>query len=1011
MFILVFLFLQAFTYPVNAQNSGVDQTIVLKNGFNFVSFTVTPPASPSDLKSKDTNIEDIYLYSAAAGSFLSLSEGTLTSLSVGKGYIIKSKADASITINGPPASSIGDITLKKGFNLLGFSKLSSSAKVNAFTGLMNSSSAIYGIYKWSPAAGSFIQVVRDSDGNITMLDGGDPSLKPGEAYFINVSEDTKINYDEDVKLSKIFTGLYSVPSSDTVAANGTYDLNGLKVYAQYSDGSTVEVASSSTFAASVGKINARIYSAPKYSTTAVITISYTDPASNLTKECYFTLAVTNSGSTPVKTTTYRCSYKLGPNSKVIDEESITTYSAGTNQVILNVNNQSDAPKAGDILIGYYGDGYLRKATAVSSQNGMVYVSTVQANLEDAFEMLDYSYKGKLSTLHASDSSAPGSVESKAVAKFLRSKSVMPSPAPDRSIISKDKLKKILDHASLSVSLTKAEISFDPTLECDIEISWFKLKRFLFAIGGSLNCGIEFQIDATIASDLPLKSELELFHSQPYVFAVGPVPFSFEWDITCGIDASASVTGTYSYSNDWAFAVRTGALYDGISWSKINDIKRTSNATDNYELKGAIEIKPYLNVGFALKIVGLAGPKMYLEVFLSFLAEMTSSEKVDISVSAGVGAQVSFVVELLSWTLAEFKTELFSLSWTIYSRSIDFYVAAPAITPSGGNYSDDQTITITCASEGATIRYTLDSSDPSPTHGAIYSAPFKLSSSATVKAIACKGEKVFSNVTSADYAIRDVFISSATPKSDEIVYHCTTHVGDELCPETCNADVNAQVYPGPDTTSFTVPCTGLFLYNKERKIRNCYIYEGAGSKFEGVRISLGIQAVYVENNYVKKVALPSGLVTFSCKGCYKLSSVVLPSDMTVIPSESLSGCPELTSIAIPASVKTIKSKAFAGSHLTEISLPSVVTIESEALYGCKLKKVTIGASINTIDSRAFSGGIIPDLYFEGNAPSSYQGIKDLFLATIYYKSGMQGWSALIKDINENYPNNQLKFATY
>ncbi|HOD41375.1 MAG TPA: hypothetical protein PKL57_12520 [Candidatus Wallbacteria bacterium] len=176
LFILVFLFLQAFTYPVNAQNSGVDQTIVLKNGFNFVSFTVTPPASPSDLKSKDTNIEDIYLYSAAAGSFLSLSEGTLTSLSVGKGYIIKSKADASITINGPPASSIGDITLKKGFNLLGFSKLSSSAKVNAFTGLMNSSSAIYGIYKWSPAAGSFIQVVRDSDGNITMLDGGDPSL-------------------------------------------------------------------------------------------------------------------------------------------------------------------------------------------------------------------------------------------------------------------------------------------------------------------------------------------------------------------------------------------------------------------------------------------------------------------------------------------------------------------------------------------------------------------------------------------------------------------------------------------------------------------------------------------------------------------------------------------------------------------------------------------------------------------------------------------------------------------
>lgn len=1007
--VLVFVFLHVFTFSASAQNPNIDQTIVLKKGFNFVSFTLTPPNSPAELKSKDTNIEDIYLYSAAAGSFLSLSEGTLTSLSVGKGYIIKSKTDTSITINGPPASSIGDITLKKGFNLLGFSKLSQSSKVNAFTGLMNSSSAIKGIYKWSPAAGSFIQVVRDSDGNITMLDGSDPSLKPGEAYFINVSADTKINYDEDVKLPKIFTGLYTAPSSGTVAASGTYDLNIVKVYAQYSDGSTVEVTSSSAFTVSVGNITARKYSAPKYSTTAVITISHTDPASNLTKECYFTLAVTNSGSTPVQTTTYRCSYKLGPNSKVIDEETITTYSAGTTQVVLNVVNQSDAPKAGDILIGYYGDGYLRKATSVSSQNGRVYVSTVQANLEDAFEMLDYSYKGKLSTLHASDSSAPGSIESKAVAKFLRSKSVMPAPTPDRSIISKDKLKKILDHASLSVTLTKAEMSFDPTFECDIEIGWFKLKKFLFVVGGNLACGIQFQIDATIASNLPLKSELELFHSQPYVFAVGPVPFSFEWDINCGIDACASVTGTYSYSNDWTFAVRVGAEYNGISWNKINDIKRTSSATDNYELKGALEIKPFLNVGFALKIVGLAGPKMYLEIFLSFLAEMASTDRVDISVSAGVGAKVSFVVELLSWTLAEFQAELFSLSWSIYSRSIDFYVAAPSITPGGGNYSEDQTVTISCATAGAYVRYTTDSSDPTPAHGTVYEKPFVISSSQNIKAIAYKSAKVYSNITSVEFAIRDVLISSSLP-SEMVEYICSVHTPAQggLCSEGCVAEAQANVYPDSLIKSFTVPSTCV-INGTQRNIRKCIISPGIADNLEGVRISAGIRDVTMDGSRAKKIVLPLGLASFSFKSSYYLYDINIPSDVTEIPAQSLQQCHKLTSITIPASVKKIGSRAFYSSGLLKVNLQAVVTIESEAFYGCRLTEVTFGDGISVIGSKAFSTN--PVFYFNGAAPSSYESFKDIYNTKIYYKNSAAGWGSLINDFKANYPNNLLEFLQF
>ncbi|HOD41661.1 MAG TPA: hypothetical protein PKL57_13960, partial [Candidatus Wallbacteria bacterium] len=133
------------------------QSITLKPGFNFIGFTTGISMSPSQFKALNSAIEDVYLFSAAAGSFLSLSEGTLTSLAAGKGYIVKSASASSVTISvsGSALSALGNITLKNGFNLVGFSKEPSTA--TKFTDLMNTYSFVKGLYKWNAAAGSFIQ--------------------------------------------------------------------------------------------------------------------------------------------------------------------------------------------------------------------------------------------------------------------------------------------------------------------------------------------------------------------------------------------------------------------------------------------------------------------------------------------------------------------------------------------------------------------------------------------------------------------------------------------------------------------------------------------------------------------------------------------------------------------------------------------------------------------------------------------------------------------------------------
>ncbi len=72
---------------------------------------------------------------------------------------------------------------------------------------------------------------------------------------------------------------------------------------------------------------------------------------------------------------------------------------------------------------------------------------------------------------------------------------------------------------------------------------------------------------------------------------------------------------------------------------------------------------------------------------------------------------------------------------VYEVSAATQVATPAITPNGGEVSATDPISISCATEGASIYYTIDGSEPSAENGTLYAAPFTLAEAATVKAIA------------------------------------------------------------------------------------------------------------------------------------------------------------------------------------------------------------------------------------------------------------------------------------
>lgn len=79
------------------------------------------------------------------------------------------------------------------------------------------------------------------------------------------------------------------------------------------------------------------------------------------------------------------------------------------------------------------------------------------------------------------------------------------------------------------------------------------------------------------------------------------------------------------------------------------------------------------------------------------------------------------------------------------------VATPTFSPAAGTYSSTQSVTIACATDGATIHYTVDGSEPTSA-SSTYSTAISVSSTKTIKAIAVKTGLADSAVASALYTI-------------------------------------------------------------------------------------------------------------------------------------------------------------------------------------------------------------------------------------------------------------------
>ena len=171
------------------------------------------------------------------------------------------------------------------------------------------------------------------------------------------------------------------------------------------------------------------------------------------------------------------------------------------------------------------------------------------------------------------------------------------------------------------------------------------------------------------------------------------------------------------------------------------------------------------------------------------------------------------------------------------------VATPTFSPPGGTYSSAQTVTISTATAGASIRYTVDGSTPTAS-STLYSGPISVPTSRTVQAIGILSGSTNSAVASASYTIGN---SVAPPTFNPPGGSYTAAQTVTISTTTAGASIRYTVDGSTPTASSTL-YTGPISVPTTRTINAIGILSGsANSAVASATYTIGTQAGCTQPN--------------------------------------------------------------------------------------------------------------------------------------------------------------------
>ncbi|HOY85037.1 MAG TPA: chitobiase/beta-hexosaminidase C-terminal domain-containing protein [Candidatus Syntrophosphaera sp.] len=463
-------------------------------------------------------------------------------------------------------------------------------------------------------------------------------------------------------------------------------------------------------------------------------------------------------------------------------------------------------------------GLIRKVVSFYFSGNLVYLETVTATLEEAFDQVQLSFSGDLK---ASDMVSFGPLVDGV------------TYVPDGKDLSHtfDLSFEMTTDEGVKLAVT-GEVKITLGYDMSITVSgpfWDTKLSYLKAGGhGSVNATIGLEIGGELSVDK--KVELGVINFAPITVWAGPVPIVLLPSVTLALELEAGVGASVTTSVTDIVTFSAGIKYDedaSAQWSPYGDAANSFSFNPpslSTSLNASVAAGPQLE----LNLYSVAGPFIFAGLYAELEADVFATPWW--TLKAGFKADAGVEVEVLGVGL-EWGVTVFDYPITLASATTD-QVAQPSFSPGGANYAAAQNVTISCSTDGASIRYTTDGSDPS-TASTLYFGPVNINSDTTLKARAFKSPWKPSDTASATYTISTPAV--ATPAVSPAAGDYLTSVVVSISCATDAANIHY-------TTDGTTPTTSSLQYVNPFTLTESATVNARGFK-DGYNASLTASAAY------------------------------------------------------------------------------------------------------------------------------------------------------------------------
>ena len=325
--------------------------------------------------------------------------------------------------------------------------------------------------------------------------------------------------------------------------------------------------------------------------------------------------------------------ELQPNAQVIDTSKmildLTTSDLNSGTYVFKIIGEKPTFKAGDVMIGREGEGYIRKIISVSDGNGTVTYQTIQGTFEDVFKKGDLNME-----LDMNDMKPDGRLEGFSY-----------------SITNKT----LYSNGPLNVDLVSANLSLDPKWNLNFSFEETGIKYFEMATSGtSWQADAKVKVTASQAVKL-LKEKDTLVTFQKLIVKwvqVGfvPVPIvvklKIQWLAEYSVDLAANISTSADVSTNGNLSL--GIKYSNEQWQGIYNFNPTSDLVcENLSGNAKMTIKYAWRPVITAKLNGVLGSRASMGLMTDVIGNVASPSldwdlKADAWLQPTVGADVTIL---------------------------------------------------------------------------------------------------------------------------------------------------------------------------------------------------------------------------------------------------------------------------------------------------------------------------------------------------------------------------------